>query len=334
MNTLNKIRGKFLLALALGLPLAAQTPSGDYETIRFRANAALESGSFADAVKLYEQALDVRRQAFGENSAPYAAALVDLARAYQAEGKRTGDALNLYRRALPIQEATLGADHPDVATTLYYLALGTRQDTAHLDEARQLYQRALDIRSKAFGASDPRVAEVLTPLAQLTQEETLFQRALAIVNAMAHDSPLWATTLELYARFLRAHDRVAEAETLEAKAKQIRITRVAAIGAKRASQGPAPLRVGGGVTAPRLKQKTEPEYSDIARADKWQGTVLLTIEVGTDGLAHNIQLKQGIGLGLDEKAAEAISKWQFIPGTKDGQPVPLMATVEVNFRLL
>src|SRR5581483_10300298 len=119
MNSSNQVRA-IILAVAFGLPLAAQAPAGDYESLRFRADAALEKGSLADAVKLYEQALEMRRQAFGENSAPYAAALVDLARAYQAEGKRTGDAMSLYRRALPIQEATLGADHPDVATTLLY----------------------------------------------------------------------------------------------------------------------------------------------------------------------------------------------------------------------
>jgi TonB family protein len=162
----------------------------------------------------------------------------------------------------------------------------------------------------------------------------MYKLALSILDAVAHDSAASATTLELYSHFLRGHDRKAEAEPLETRAKQIRVTRVATIGARLASAGSTPLKVGDGVTPPKLKSKTEPEYSEIARADKWQGTVILTIVVGTDGMAHNIQLKQGIGLGLDEKAAEAIGKWQFIPGTKGGQPVPVLATVEVNFRLL
>jgi protein TonB len=121
---------------------------------------------------------------------------------------------------------------------------------------------------------------------------------------------------------------------LEARAKQIRTDRVAAIGARRAAAGPKPLRVGDGVMPPKLQQKTEPQYTDMARIDKLQGTVILVIEVGTDGLAHNIQLKQGIGLGLDEKAAEAVNNWKFIPGTRNGQPVTVMARVEVNFRLM
>ena len=41
-----------------------------------------------------------------------------------------------------------------------------------------------------------------------------------------------------------------------------------------------------------------------------------------------------IPAGLDEKAIEAVQKWRFKPGVKDGKPVPVAATVEVNFRLL
>jgi TonB family protein len=334
MHTMTNIRRNFLLALALSLPLAAQVPAGDYLNIRIRANAALESGNYSDAEKLYGQALESRRQAFGENSAPYAAALVDLARAYQANGKRSADAMSLYRQALPIQEAALGADHPDVATTLYYLAMGTPRDAEHKDQAVQLYQRALDIRTKNFGASDPRVAEILTPLAGLTGDETLYQRALAIMDASAPQSAGTATALETYSRFLVGHDRGGEAQPMEARAKQIRTTRVAEIGSRRGTLAPSLYRVGSGITPPRVQQKSEPEYTDAARADKLSGTVILQMEVGTDGLAHNIQLKQGIGMGLDEKAAEALSKWVFVPGTKDGQPVAVAATVEVNFRLL
>jgi periplasmic protein TonB len=43
---------------------------------------------------------------------------------------------------------------------------------------------------------------------------------------------------------------------------------------------------------------------------------------------------RGLGLGLDENAIEAVSQWQFKPGTRDGQPVKVAATIEVNYRLL
>ena len=89
-----------------------------------------------------------------------------------------------------------------------------------------------------------------------------------------------------------------------------------------------------GISAPTLLRKVEPEYSEAARAAKYQGTVVLYIEVEPDGVARNIRVIRGLGLGLDEKAIEAIRQWKFKPGMKDGQPVTVAATVEVNFRLM
>jgi TonB family protein len=94
------------------------------------------------------------------------------------------------------------------------------------------------------------------------------------------------------------------------------------------------FRVGGGVSAPRLTYKVEPEYSEEARKAKYQGTVVLAVEVWPDGVAHNIRVLRSLGLGLDEKAIEAVEKWKFVPGRKDGKPVRVAATIEVNFRLL
>jgi TonB family protein len=81
-------------------------------------------------------------------------------------------------------------------------------------------------------------------------------------------------------------------------------------------------------------QRVEPEYSEEARKAKWQGVVRLRIEVWPDGRAHNIRVLRSLGLGLDEKAVQAVSQWMFRPGRKGGQDVRTFATVEVNFRLL
>ena len=91
---------------------------------------------------------------------------------------------------------------------------------------------------------------------------------------------------------------------------------------------------GGGVTSPTVRYKIEPEYSEEARKAKYSGTVVLLIEVDAAGRARNVKVAKGIGLGLDEKAVEAVNKWIFNPGRKDGQPVAVRAQVEVNFRLL
>jgi TonB family protein len=94
------------------------------------------------------------------------------------------------------------------------------------------------------------------------------------------------------------------------------------------------FRAGGGVTSPSLLYKVEPEYSEEARKAKYQGTVLLYVEVDPSGHATNIRVARSLGLGLDEKAIEAVKKWKFAPGKKDGRPVTVAATIEVNFRLL
>lgn len=99
------------------------------------------------------------------------------------------------------------------------------------------------------------------------------------------------------------------------------------------AQASSALKVGNGVTAPRLLYKFEPEYTEEARAAKWQGTVLLFIEVTPDGIAENIRVLRSAGLGLDEKAVEAVKRWKFAPGAKEGVPVTVQAQIEVNFRL-
>ncbi len=94
------------------------------------------------------------------------------------------------------------------------------------------------------------------------------------------------------------------------------------------------FRIGNGVESPRLLSKIEPGYSEEARAAKLEGTVLLAVEVWEDGIAHNIRVVRSLGLGLDENAIDAVKKWRFSPGTKDGEPVRVGARIEVKFRLL
>jgi TonB family protein len=94
------------------------------------------------------------------------------------------------------------------------------------------------------------------------------------------------------------------------------------------------FRAGGGVTSPVVTFKVEPEYSEEARKAKFQGTVLLYIEVNDRGQPQNPRVMRALGMGLDEKAIEAVMKWRFQPGRKDGKPVTVAAQVEVNFRLL
>ena len=89
----------------------------------------------------------------------------------------------------------------------------------------------------------------------------------------------------------------------------------------------------GGTSPPRVVYRTQPEYTDEAKKANWQGSVVLSLIVDETGKPTDIKVKKSLGLGLDGKAIEAVEKWLFSPGMKDGKPVPVAATVEVNFRL-
>jgi TonB family protein len=98
--------------------------------------------------------------------------------------------------------------------------------------------------------------------------------------------------------------------------------------------GGGTYRAGGEVSSPILISKVEPEYSEEARKAKYSGTVLLSVVVDEHGVPTEIHVVRPLGLGLDEKAIEAVQKWRFRPGVKNGRPVRVRATIEVSFRLL
>lgn len=87
------------------------------------------------------------------------------------------------------------------------------------------------------------------------------------------------------------------------------------------------------VIAPRAIYSPDPEYSEEGRKTKQQGTVVLSLMVDPDGRPRDIHVVRSLGMGLDEKAAEALRKWRFEPGRKGGVRVAMQVSVEVNFRL-
>jgi periplasmic protein TonB len=89
----------------------------------------------------------------------------------------------------------------------------------------------------------------------------------------------------------------------------------------------------GGVTVPQVIYNPEPSFSDEARKAKQQGVVQLLLVVGKDGRTYDIRVAQSLGMGLDEKAIEAVRQWRFKPATLNGQPVATRIAVEVDFHL-
>jgi len=93
------------------------------------------------------------------------------------------------------------------------------------------------------------------------------------------------------------------------------------------------FRVGGGVTAPTILKKVDPQYSEEARKARYQGTVVLEAIVQKDGSVQIVRVVRSLGFGLDEKAIEALRQWKFSPAKKNGEPVPVALNIEVNFNL-
>lgn len=93
-------------------------------------------------------------------------------------------------------------------------------------------------------------------------------------------------------------------------------------------------KIGPGIIPPKVLEKnSEPQYTEEAKAAKLEGTVGLTIVVGTDQRAHEIKITKSLDPGLDASAIESIKTWKFQPGTKNGKSVPVQAKIEVNFHL-
>ncbi|HEY1679853.1 MAG TPA: energy transducer TonB [Candidatus Sulfotelmatobacter sp.] len=88
-----------------------------------------------------------------------------------------------------------------------------------------------------------------------------------------------------------------------------------------------------GVSVPQVIYSPEPSFSDEARKSKTQGVVTLMVVVGKDGRTHDLRVRQSLGMGLDEKAIEAVKNWRFRPAMLNGQPVASQIAVEVDFRL-
>jgi TonB family protein len=216
---------------------------------------------------------------------------------------------------------------PEAATALI--------DRGEIELSMKDYARAADDFEKAQAADAGKTSEARMWMA-VTQErqnnlataDGLYQGALAVEDP---HSGFAATIMELYARLLQQEGKTDEAKKIRGEAADIRDSLAMA---KRQPSGPDLHRIGGNINAPVLVSKVEPDYTEEARIANYDGTVLLSVEVGADGIVSNINVVRGLGLGLDQKAVEAVGQWRFMPATENGQPVKVAAQIEVNFRLL
>ena len=92
--------------------------------------------------------------------------------------------------------------------------------------------------------------------------------------------------------------------------------------------------MGSGVSAPVLTYSVEPEFSEEARRAKVEGNVIVNLWVDEKGNPSHVRAVGGVGMGLDEKAVEAVKQYRFKPASLNGKPVLVELNIEVIFRIL
>jgi protein TonB len=93
-------------------------------------------------------------------------------------------------------------------------------------------------------------------------------------------------------------------------------------------------KIGAGrATAPVVLHAPEPEYSEAARGLAYSGKVLVYLQVNEAGIPMKVRIIKPAGLGLDERAVEAVKDYKFNPAMENGQPVAVEMNIEVNFRV-
>jgi TonB family protein len=300
--------------------IRAAVSQKNHEMLESAAKAAERSGKYEIAQRLLEAAAAIRAEVSGEESAVHGIGLLKLA-AIESKRGMSQAAESHYARAAQI----LG-ERPEAAVALLRLGIAAviKKEFA---AAIGYFERAQRLDSGRAGTALMWMGVARQQEGNISEAERYYTMAVA---AQDPKSPEAVTIGRVYSGFLRRQGRNEEASELEARTAEWQKANAARV--QKSVAGDV-HRIGGSVTPPLLVHKQEPEYSEEARAARLQGPVVLYAEVGVDGLAHNVQVVRGLGLGLDENAVDAVCQWRFKPGMREGQPVTVAATIEVNYRL-
>jgi TonB family protein len=246
----------------------------------------------------------------------------------------------LYKEATPVALSAYGAESPDYARFLN--EVGRYYHTRRKYEiAERLYMQAFGIRVRAFGQEHPEVAESICNLAVLFENqarypkaEVYYRTALGIrEKLLGPEDVATLETREHFARLLTKMSKTAEAAEQIKLAAAARTPRLEQLTGERVDIGEV-VRGGLGVEAPLIDTRVEPGYTDEARIGRHEGAVELEVEIDADGHPRNLRVVRSLGLGLDEKAIEAVRLWRFKPARRDNKKVAFRALLEIEFRLL
>ncbi len=308
----------------VGATIRAAAAQKNHEILDNAAAAFEKIRNYDTARTLLDNSLQIRGSVAGEQSAVYAAGLVKLGD-LEARRHRNPEALAFYQKALSL------GDRPETASALIYLgvdAMGKKNLPGALGYFERAAAASTDSNTTGRAYMWMALVEQTNPDHAVQVEEDYRQA----IHALDPNTSEAATALNLFARFLAKRGRDDEAAPLSKQATAI-VQKLEAVSRENIAV-PKAFRANAVATKPELIRKVEPQYTEEARAAKYEGVVVVSVVIEPDGSADNIQVVKSLGMGLDEKAIEAVQQWQFKPGTKDGAPVPVQAVIEVNFRLL
>ena len=298
--------------------IRAAKAQNNFEILEKPAAALQAMRKYDDARKLLEAAAAIREQLFGGQSVGYGLGLIKLA-GLEDKRNQPNEAAAIYSKAAEVM-----GDRPEAVPALMYLGQNMLANKNY-DQAIEHFQKAENLDSTQAGPAQMWMA-IVSEREQLPDAAEAFYRSALSVEA--ENSIQAATTLDLFTQFLKDQGRSDESKFMSDRVSAARRALT-----KSRQTSPNVYRIGNGVTAPKVLYKVEPAYPEEARLAKYQGTVALSLEIGADGIPRNFQVLRGLGLGLDENAISAVQQWHFQPGMRDGAPVTVAATVEINFRL-
>jgi len=285
-----------------------------------QARTAMNHGELVNAEQILNSAIDQAKAKSGSNSTALDEPLEMLAQVYQRE-KRYTDAAAAEQQRLDIWSEAVGQNGVMVARVLHQLSTVELQGS-DLSDAESNSRRALAIMTAEFVDKPPSaqasvdLADVLIAENRKDEAEQMLALAEKTYATSLGPTSMLATGITVRrATILKQLGRTAEAD-------QLAKTQIPAV--YRANQA----------TPPRIQSRVEPEYSEEARKGKLQGSIQLSLVVDPTGAPTQIAVLRPLGMGLDEKAIEAVKQWKFTPGQKNGTPVPVYTQVEITFHLL
>ena len=333
----NRLLGAAVVWFALGGPVCL-AQDAVWEQAVAAGDEALAAHDYDAAEQRYQSALE-QAQSFSPADPRKPQVLMRLARLYRAQGDLAKPE-DLYRQALTQAEAVFDDQSPDLAR--YFNEVGRYYHARRkYDLAGDYYRKAFAMRVKAFGKEHAEVADSINNLAVLYENqaqndkaEVYYEYALKIREKTLGPVDVHTLeTLEHYGRLLYKLHRSEEAAKVLERCRLQRAARVEQMAGSAAATTEI-VEAGAGIQPPGLDQRVEPEYTEEARIARHEGSVALQAIIFPDGSASGFRLLRSLGLGLDERAVEAVRHWVFKPARRGKQPVAFRAVLEIHFRVL